>query len=85
MLYDAAARVDRDEPCGIESAMAKLFICERGKEIVLECQTIIGAYGLTKEFDIERNVRDMLILPIAGGSSNIQRNNIANMLGLAKG
>lgn len=84
MLYDAAARVDRNESCGVESAMAKLFVCERGKAIVLECQTIIGAYGLTKEFDIERNVRDMLILPIAGGSSNIQRNNIANMLGLAK-
>ncbi len=85
MLYDAAARLDRNEPCGVESAMAKLFVCERGKAIVLECQTIIGAYGLTKEFDIERNVRDMLILPIGGGSSNIQRNNIANMLGLAKG
>ena len=84
MLYDAAARVDRGESCSVESAMAKLFVCERGKAIVLECQTIIGAYGLTKEFDVERNVRDMLILPIAGGSSNIQRNNIANMLGLAK-
>jgi alkylation response protein AidB-like acyl-CoA dehydrogenase len=84
MLYDAAARVDRNEPCDVESAMAKLFVCERGKAIVLECQTIIGAYGLTKQFDIERNVRDMLILPIAGGSSNIQRNNIARMLGLAK-
>ncbi len=85
MLYDAASRVERNQPCSVESAMAKLFVCERGKAIVLECQTIIGAYGLTKEFDIERNVRDMLILPIAGGSSNIQRNNIANMLGLAKG
>lgn len=85
MLYDAASRIERNQPCGVESAMAKLFVCERGKAIVLECQTIIGAYGLTREFDIERNVRDMLILPIAGGSSNIQRNNIANMLGLAKG
>ncbi len=85
MLYDAASRVDRGAPCNVESAMAKLFICEKGKSIVLECQTIIGAYGLTREFDIEKYVRDMLILPIAGGSSNIQRNNIANMLGLSKG
>lgn len=85
MLYDAASRVDRGESCGVESAMAKLFICERGRAIVLECQSIIGAYGLTREFDIEKYVRDMLILPIAGGSSNIQRNNIANMLKLSKG
>lgn len=84
MLYHAAGLADRGEPFGAESAMVKLFVTERGKAIVLDCQSIIGAYGLTPDFDIERHVRDMLILPIVGGSSNIQRNNIANMLGLAK-
>lgn len=85
MLYHAAGLADRGEPFGVESAMVKLFVTERGKAIVLDCQSIIGAYGLTPEFDIERYVRDMLILPIVGGSSNIQRNNITNMLGLKKG
>lgn len=84
MLYHAAQLAQDAKPCGIESSMAKLFVCERGKKIVLDCQMIMGAYGLTREFDIERYVRDMLILPIAGGSSNIQRNNISNMLKLAK-
>lgn len=84
MLYHAAGLIDEGKSCDVESAMTKLFVTERGKAIALECQSIIGAYGLTKDFDIERHVRDMLILPIAGGSSNIQRNNIANMLKLAR-
>jgi alkylation response protein AidB-like acyl-CoA dehydrogenase len=82
MLYHAAAMASRGEPCGVESSMAKLFVTERGRKIVIDAQEIIGAYGLTREFDAERHVRDMLILPIAGGSSNIQRNNITQMLRL---
>jgi alkylation response protein AidB-like acyl-CoA dehydrogenase len=85
MLYHAAAKADRGEAVGAESALAKLFCTEKAKAIALDCQQIFGAYGLTPDYDIERYVREALILPIVGGSSNIQRNNIANMLGLAKG
>jgi alkylation response protein AidB-like acyl-CoA dehydrogenase len=85
MLYHAAGKADRGEPVGPESAMAKLFCTERAKSIALDCQQIVGAYGLTPDYDVERYVREALILPIVGGSSNIQRNNISNMLGLAKG
>lgn len=82
MLYHAAELASRGEPCGVESSMAKLFVTERGRQIVIDAQEIIGAYGLTRDFDSERYVRDMLVLPIAGGSSNIQRNNISQMLRL---
>ena len=84
MLHHAAQLAQNGSSCAVESSMAKLFICTRGRNIVIACQEIVGAYGLTKEFDMERYVRDMLILPIAGGSSNIQRNNISNMLDLRK-
>jgi alkylation response protein AidB-like acyl-CoA dehydrogenase len=43
---------------------------------------VIGAYALSDEYDIERNVRDLLGMPIVGGSSDMQKNNIANMLKL---
>jgi len=56
--------------------MAKLLATEACKAIALECQTIHGAYGYVKEFDVERCVRDAIGLPIIGGSSAIQRNNI---------
>lgn len=85
LLFHAAAKADRGEPVGVESAMAKLYCTERARAIALDCQQLIGAYGVTPEYDIERFVRETLILTIVGGSSNIQRNNIANMLGLAKG
>ncbi len=85
LLFHAAGKADRGEPVGAESAMAKLYCTERARAIALDCQQLIGAYGVTPEYDIERFVRETLILTIVGGSSNIQRNNITNMLGLAKG
>jgi alkylation response protein AidB-like acyl-CoA dehydrogenase len=83
MLYHAAWLANERKPCSVESSMAKLFIGEQGVEIALICQKILGAYGLSDAFDMERNVRDLLGMPIVGGSSNMQRNNIANRLRLA--
>lgn len=76
MLYHAAGLAQLHLPCTGETSMAKLFATEACKSIALECQTIHGAYGYVKEFDVERYVRDALGLPIIGGSSAIQRNNI---------
>ena len=65
--------------------MAKLYICETAKDIVLSCQQyVMGAYGYATGFNMERYVRDILIMPIAGGSSAIQRNNIANLMKLPR-
>lgn len=83
MLYHAAWLADARKPCSVESSMAKLFIGEQVVEIALICQRVLGAYGLTDAFDMDRNVRDLLGMPIVGGSSNMQRNNIANRLRLA--
>lgn len=84
MLYHAAWLANEGKPYSVESSMAKLFIAEQGVEIALACQQVMGSYGLSDGYDIERNVRDLLGMPIVGGSSNMQRNNIANRLGLAR-
>jgi len=83
MLYHAARRAQSGRPAGVETAMAKLFIGESAVEIALACQRVMGAYGLAEGHDMERHVRDLLGMPIVGGSSNMQRNNIAGRLGLA--
>jgi acyl-CoA dehydrogenase len=83
-MYQAAWLVSEGRRAGTETAMTKLFVTETAKSIVLECQTILGAYGYVKGFDVERYVRDILLMPIIGGSSAIQRNNIANWLGLKR-
>src|SRR6185295_3732560 len=85
MLYHAAWLADRRQPCSVETSMAKLFVAETAVEIVLACQKILGAYGCASDYDMERYVRDVVCMPIVGGSSNMQRNNIANRLGLAGG
>lgn len=84
MLYHAAWRMDQGETAAIESSMAKLFCCEAAAEITQVCQRVTGAYGLSDEMDMERYVRDAISLPIVGGSSNMQRNNLANRLGLPR-
>ena len=85
MLHHAAWMADNLMRAGTETSMTKLFVTETAKAIVLEAQTIMGAYGYVKDFDMERYVRDALLMPIIGGSSAIQRNNIANWSGLSRG
>jgi alkylation response protein AidB-like acyl-CoA dehydrogenase len=82
MLYHAAWKANEGLDCSVESSMAKLFIADTGVEIVLKCQQVMGAYGCAEEYDMERYVRDMVCMPIVGGSSKMQKNNIANRLGL---
>jgi alkylation response protein AidB-like acyl-CoA dehydrogenase len=83
MLYHAAALAQAGKPCSTEASMAKLFVADTAVEIALACQRVLGAYGLSEGFDMERHVRDLLGMPIVGGSSDMQKNNIANRLGLA--
>ncbi len=76
MLYHASSLIDARSQAGVQTSMAKLFATEMAKTVALECQTIFGAYGYVKSFDVERYVRDALLLPIIGGSSAVQKNNI---------
>jgi alkylation response protein AidB-like acyl-CoA dehydrogenase len=79
MLYQAAHLANTGAPCAIETSMAKLFLADTGVEIALACQQVMGAYALSDAYDIERNVRDLLGMPIVGGSSDMQRNNLASL------
>lgn len=79
MLYHAAALAGANRPCAVETSMAKLFIADTGVEIALACQQVMGAYALSDAYDIDRNVRDLLGMPIVGGSSDMQRNNLAGL------
>ena len=85
-LYHAADLADQNMPCGVETSMAKYFVAEQAQEVVLTCQRIMGAYGCVngEGGDMFRYVRESLVIPIAGGSSDIQLNNIANRLGLPR-
>ena len=50
--------------------------------VVADDKALIGAYALSADYDIERHVRDLLGMPIVGGSSDMQKNNLASLLRL---
>jgi alkylation response protein AidB-like acyl-CoA dehydrogenase len=85
MLYWAAWLVETGAPSSAETSMAKLYVTDTCRDVVLNCQQVLGAYGYAEGFAMERYVRDIIVTPIFGGSSAIQLNNIANRMKLAKG
>jgi alkylation response protein AidB-like acyl-CoA dehydrogenase len=79
-----AAKVDEDPDRMLprEASMVKLFVTETAKRAALEGMQMMGGYGYSSEYDMERLVRTTLVSTIYGGTSEIQRNIIAKTLGL---
>jgi alkylation response protein AidB-like acyl-CoA dehydrogenase len=77
LTYRAAWLCDRGEPFTLEASMAKLFASEAGTKACNDALQIHGGYGYTREFDIERHLRDVKICEIGEGTSQVQRMVIA--------
>jgi len=73
LTLDAAAAFDRNERCDMEAGMAKYFASEAALENSIESMRIHGAYGYSKEYDIERLYRDAPLTVIGEGTNEIQR------------
>jgi alkylation response protein AidB-like acyl-CoA dehydrogenase len=65
-----------------EASMVKLHVTETAKRVTLEGMQMMGGYGYSAEYDMERLVRTSLVSTIYGGTSEIQRNIIAKTYGL---
>jgi isovaleryl-CoA dehydrogenase len=73
---------DPDRMLPREASMVKLFVTETTKRVALEGMQLMGGYGYSSEYDMERLVRGALVSTIYGGTSEIQRGIIAKTLGL---
>ena len=82
LLYYTTWLIEQNKPCSLESAMAKYYASEVAKQVSLQGMQIFGGYGYIMDYDIQRFVRDALVLPIGGGTSQILKNIIAGRLGL---
>ena len=83
LIYRAAALKDEGEPVTEAGAKAKLFASETARWVSGEAIQVLGGYGYTKEFPVERYYRDAKITEIYEGTSEIQRLVIArSILGL---
>jgi butyryl-CoA dehydrogenase len=85
LVYRAAWLRDEDEPYVEAGAMAKLFASGVARRQTAEAIQVLGGYGYTKEFPVERYYRDAKITEIYEGTSEIQRLVIArSILGLRR-
>jgi alkylation response protein AidB-like acyl-CoA dehydrogenase len=80
LVYRAAWLKDQGEPHTEAGAKAKLFASELARRQTAEAIQVLGGYGYTKEFPVERYYRDAKITEIYEGTSEIQRIVIARKI-----
>lgn len=80
LTYRAARLRDRGEDVTTAAAMAKLYCSELAMQATLEAVQIHGGYGITKEYAVERFMRDAKACTIGEGTSEIQRIIIAKQM-----
>jgi butyryl-CoA dehydrogenase len=73
LMYHAAWLAQNGQPFGKEAAMAKLFCSELAMRATIKAIQIHGGYGYTKDYPVERFMRDAKICEIGEGTSEIQR------------
>ena len=73
LVYNAAYRASAGLSYSLESAMAKLMASETAMKVTTQAVQILGGYGYTREFPVERMMRDAKITEIYMGTSEIQR------------
>ncbi|MDB8790552.1 acyl-CoA dehydrogenase [Romboutsia sp. 1001216sp1] len=73
LVYKAASKKDAGKPYSVDAAMAKLYASEVAMEVTTKAVQLHGGYGYTREYDIERMMRDAKITEIYEGTSEVQR------------
>lgn len=73
MVYNAAYRASKGVSYSQQSAMAKLLASETAMKVATQAVQILGGYGYTRDFPVERMMRDAKITEIYEGTSEVQR------------
>ncbi|MFJ2264281.1 acyl-CoA dehydrogenase family protein [Streptomyces sp. NPDC087844] len=80
-LYLTAARLrDAGRPFARQAAMAKLFCTDTAMQVTVDAVQVLGGYGYTADFPVERYMREAKVLQIVEGTNQIQRMVIARHL-----
>lgn len=73
LVYKAAWLKDNQKPFSVAAAMAKLYASEVAMEVTTKAVQLHGGYGYTREYEVERMMRDAKITEIYEGTSEVQR------------
>jgi len=82
LVYRYASRLDRGIANTRDAAILKLYACESYKQVADMGLQVLGGYGYTMEYDLQRHFRESRLGVIGAGTSDIQRNIIAKTMGL---
>ena len=82
LVYAAAMKKQNGEPYTTDAAMAKLFASEAASDVTRRCVQLFGGYGFTRDYPVERMMRDAKITEIYEGTSEVQRMVISGALGV---
>ena len=82
LVYRAAMKKDSGEVYSKEAAMAKLFASEAASEVTRQAVQLFGGYGYTREYPVERMMRDAKITEIYEGTSEVMRMVISSAVGV---
>lgn len=80
LVYNAAIAEDTKKKFSVEAAMAKLYAAEVAMEVTTKCVQLHGGYGYTRDYPVERMMRDAKITEIYEGTSEVQRMVISGSL-----
>jgi len=80
LSYDVAERLDEGRRADLEASMAKLFASETASDVALDAMRVLGGYGYSNDFPVERIYRDAPIFILGEGSNEIQQLVIARRL-----
>ena len=80
LLYRAAWLLDQNEPFEKISSMGKLYASEVAMKVATKAVQVFGGYGYTKDYPVERYMREAKLFEIIEGTSEIQRGVIANFI-----
>lgn len=80
LVRSASFKQDANLPYSVDAAMAKLFAAETAMEVTTKAVQFHGGYGYTREYPVERMMRDAKITEIYEGTSEVQRMVISSKL-----
>jgi len=82
LVYQAAAARDARDSYGHLASMAKLFAAETASDVTRRCLQLFGGYGYTREYPMERMMRDAKITELYGGTNEVQKIVISGWMGV---
>ncbi|MEG0596521.1 MAG: acyl-CoA dehydrogenase [Oscillospiraceae bacterium] len=82
LVYAAGMKKQNHEDYTMDAAMAKLFAAEAASDVTRRAVQLFGGYGYTREYPVERMMRDAKITEIYEGTSEVQRMVVAAHLGV---